>query len=185
MSTTRLVTVGRVVRPHGLKGELRIESYADSPFLFDELPVLYLQHEGGRPLRCHVQSWRTYKKGLLLFLKEITGLDQAEPWKGASILAKYSDLEMGSSEEIFYQDLIGRTVRLENGHLLGRIARIQNHAGQEVWSIEDDQGREILFPAAEQFILRLEKRGSEVVVDPPQGLLELYGEVDSGRNETA
>jgi 16S rRNA processing protein RimM len=185
MSSERLVIVGRVTRPHGLKGELRIACYAEAPFLFDELSTLYLQQEGMRPKRFQVQSWRSHKKGVLLFLKGITGLDQAEHWRGAVLLARYHDLEMGSSEEIFYEDLIGRAVRLADGTFLGRILSIQDHAGQEVWSIEDDQGREILFPAAEPFILQLEKQGGEVVVDPPPGLLELYQGGDSGHPGTA
>jgi 16S rRNA processing protein RimM len=185
MSNAKLVTVGRVIKPHGLKGEVRIASYAESPFLFDELPLLYLQQEGGRPQRFHVRSWRTHQKGVLLYLVEITGLDQAEPWRGATILARYSDLEMGTSDEIYYQDLIGRTVRLEDGHPLGRITRIQDHAGQEVWSIVDDKGREILFPAAGPFILHLEKSGTEVVIDPPPGLLELYLDEDQDTPDSA
>jgi 16S rRNA processing protein RimM len=183
MSRDRLVTLGRVVRPHGLRGEFRIHCFADSPFLFDDLRDVFLQQEGERPQRFKVRSWRTHKQWLLLTLESIEGLDQAEPWRGASLLARYRDLEMGSSEDIFYEDLLGRAVRLADGSTLGRIVRVQDHAGQELWSIEDDKGREILFPAAEQFIVELHKHGTEVVIDPPPGLIELYLGEDPGHTE--
>ncbi|MFW6235974.1 MAG: ribosome maturation factor RimM [Desulfovibrionales bacterium] len=174
MNKARMMALGRVVRPHGLKGEVRIHSYADSPFVFEEVPALFLQKEGARPKRVHLVSMRHHHRGLLLKFEEIQGLDQAETWRGSMIMARYRDLPALDPEDILYVDLIGRRVFLEDGSLLGVIEQIQDNAGQEVWTIRGSGGDEILFPAVESFILRCEKDEGEVRIDPPPGLLELY-----------
>ncbi|MFW6323781.1 MAG: ribosome maturation factor RimM [Desulfovibrionales bacterium] len=174
MSKTRLVTLGRVVRPHGLKGEFRIESYADSPFVFEGLHRIFLQKTGKRPGRFGIESWRIGPKGVLLKLEGIFGPEEIENWRGSMVQARYADLPMADSDAIYYEDLIGRQVFLPGGRFLGTIESVRDNAGQEVWTIRHSQGGEILFPASEQFVVRCEKEDADVVIDPPPGLLDIY-----------
>ena len=73
-----LVPLGRVLKPHGLKGEFCVEIYADSPFILEGLNRLYLQLPGKKPRATALLSWRVHQGRALLLVERSTGRDQAE-----------------------------------------------------------------------------------------------------------
>ena len=82
-------------------------------------------------------------------------------------------------DEPYLRDLIGLSVRLEDGTLVGRLEDVDFPAGQEMWSIrapEDQGGYEILFPAVPEFVLDIDLSAETVTIAPPEGLLDLYRE---------
>ena len=170
----RLVELGRVQKPHGLKGELCIELYADSPFLFEGLRRIYLQLPGKKPRPCELLEWRAHQGRALILVDRCQGRDQAEGWRGAEVLAREKDLPELDEGEVRPEDLIDLPVMHVNGSRIGILADIRDVAGQELWFIHDDQGREILLPAVEEFVLDIDLDAGVIVVDPPEGLLELY-----------
>ena len=66
LDPVKLVELGRVQKPHGLRGELCIEPYADSPFIFEGLTRVYLQLPGKKPKPCVLESWRPHQGRALL-----------------------------------------------------------------------------------------------------------------------
>ncbi len=170
----RLVELGRVQKPHGLKGELCIELYADSPFLFEGIKRVYLQLPGKKPKPCELLEWRPHQGRALILVDRCQGRDQAEAWRGAEVLARERDLPEPDEDEVSPEELIGLPVVHANGTRVGTLADIQDVAGQELWFIHDDEGREILLPAVEEFVLDIDLDEGVIVIDPPEGLLELY-----------
>ena len=170
----RLVELGRVQKPHGLKGELCIELYADSPFLFEDIERVYLQLPGKKPRPCRLLECRPHQGRVLILVDRVQGRDQAEDWRGAEILVRERDLPETDEDEVRPEDLIDLPVMHVNGSRIGTLADIRDVAGQELWFIHDDQGREILLPAVEEFVLDIDLDEGVIVVDPPEGLLELY-----------
>jgi len=174
MAAKDLLTCGKVVKPHGLKGELCIIWYADSPLLLQEFTRIYLRVSGKRPRAFHPEALREHRKRLLLQLEQITGRDQAEKWRGAEILVDARDLPREDEEEVYLHELLGCRVYLESGAYLGMLQGFVPRKNGEVWQIVDEKGREILFPAEDNFIVHLDPEGKKAVVSPPEGLLELY-----------
>lgn len=170
----RLVELGRVQKPHGLKGELCIELYADSPFLFEGIKRVYLQLPGKKPKPCELLEWRPHQGRALILVDRCQGRDQAEAWRGAEVLVRERDLPEPDEDEVGPEELIGLPVVHANGARVGTLADIRDVAGQELWFIHDDEGREILLPAVEEFVLDIDLDEGVIVIDPPEGLLELY-----------
>lgn len=168
-----LIAIGEVIKPHGIKGELSIESYADSPGLFGQLPRVFLDRGTGPPLKYGIKSFRVHKGRVLLFLAGVDSRTSAEELRGARVLARKSDLPPAEPGEIYLFDLIGYQVFLENGDKLGNIAGVMTHAGQEVWAIRTPAGDEVLFPVTEQFVSRLDDEARAVHISPPPGLLDV------------
>lgn len=174
LDPVRLVELGRVQKPHGLKGELCIELYADSPFLFEDVKRIYLQLPGKKPKPCELLEWRPHQGRALILVDRCQGRDQAEAWRGAEVLVRERDLPELDEDEVRPEDLIGLPVLHVNGASIGHLADIQDVAGQEMWFIHDEEGREILLPAVEEFVRDIDLDGGVIIVDPPDGLLELY-----------
>ena len=169
-----MLVVAEVVKPHGLRGEVCIESHADSPFLFDEVPCLYLAKKGQKPRGFVVRSSRTHKGRVLLTFKGVEGRDEAEALRGMEILVREKDLPSTGDDEVYMYELEGMAVELEDGTVVGTISNFILAPGQETWVISSSEGKEILFPAVEEFVLYVDLDAEKIVVAPPEGLLDIY-----------
>ena len=172
MSDRDLVEIGRVAKVHGLKGELSVDWYADSPLLLDRLPALLLRLHDTPPRRFTVRGWRRHHGRVLLWLNDLGDRDRAQEWRGASILARRAELPPPGEEEVYLADLEGLDVYLDDGAKLGIINAIMLEP-QEVWTIVTPRG-EVLFPVQPQFVTEIDLDAGRVVISPPPGLLELY-----------
>lgn len=169
----RLVQLGRVLKPHGLKGELCVEVYADSPFIFEGLKRIYLQFPGKNARACVLSAWRPHQDRALIFVDRCLGRDQAEAWRGAEVWARARDLP-GLDDGPIPEDVLGLPVFLVSGEEVGIVGDIQDVAGQELWFIYDAQENEILIPGVDDIIVNIDWEQKRILINPPPGLLELY-----------
>ncbi len=170
---SRFLVLGKVRKPHGLKGDLSIVSYAESPLIFKRLRRIFLKPEHSSPLQFEIIKYREHGKYILLRLRNILNRDEAEAWRGADVLALRRDIPKEEGD-IFFADIIGCKVFLPNGTVVGRVKEVKRYP-QEIWEIEDDNGNEILFPARDEFVEKLDVEQREIIIIPPPGLLEIYG----------
>ena len=155
MPASSLVVLGRLTKPHGVKGNIRVDYYADSADLLDKPLMLRAGRFAPRPIR--VREWHLWKE-LLIDASFLPEADEDEP---------------------YLRDLIGLSVRLEDGTLVGELEDVDFPAGQEMWVIrapEEDGGHEILFPAVPEFVLDIDLSAQTATIAPPEGLLDLYRE---------
>ncbi len=173
--------MGTITRPHGIKGELCVDWYADSPEFLRQ--TFYVQH-GMEPLRkVDGARMRMHKGRPLLTLPFIKDRTEAEGLRGVQIFIHRDDLPDLSPEEQYLHDLLGYSIVDENsGKCIGTLEGVQfPTAEQMLWIIRASSGHEILFPAVEQFIVNFDEKNQCVVISPPQGLLELYFEENDGK----
>jgi 16S rRNA processing protein RimM len=167
------IPVGGVVKAHGIRGEFGIKSYADSPTLFDDV-TLYLSAPKGRPKPLEVSSWREHKDLVLMTSPQITDRDQAEALRGREILVREADLPEPDEGEHYLYQMIGCRVVLEDGAEVGELKGFYETGEQDTWVIENGAGTEILLPAVPEFVLDIDLDAETIVIEPPEGLLDLY-----------
>lgn len=166
------VELGAVARPHGIRGELAVDWYADAPPA--AFPRLWLSRRGAEPEAVEVLASRVHKGRPLLTLAGVTDRDVAEALRGAMLCVPRAELPEPDEDEAYLADLMGADVVLPDGSRVGRLDHVEQPAGQEIWSIRADDGREILFPAQAGFIRSFDLAGRRVCIDPPPGLLDVY-----------
>lgn len=174
MTDDQFIQIGLVIKPHGLRGEVCVEYFADSPFFIKGQPVWLKCGKG--PLREHtVFSTRTHKGRELLLLEDARDRNAAETLRNCAVYVPKEELPELSEEEVYLHSLEGLRVILEhNGSTVGHIESFQFNAGSEVWGIRTEDGKEVLFPATEQFVAAIDLDAGTVAIAPPEGLLELY-----------
>ncbi|BCS88538.1 ribosome maturation factor RimM [Pseudodesulfovibrio sediminis] len=173
-SVTGYISLGGVVKPHGIRGEFCIKSYADSPSIFGDAPALYLQEDKKSPKPITVTSWREHKGLILLTVKGVTDRDQAELLRGRSVLVREEDLpELEEGEHYFYQ-MIGCRVVLADDTEVGVLKGFYETGEQDIWVIENAAKTEILLPAVPEFVVDIDLDNEIIVIEPPEGLLDLY-----------
>ena len=177
MPASSLVVLGRLAKPHGVKGDIRVDYYADSAALLDKPLMLRAGRFAPRPIR--VRDWHLWKDQLILGIEGCNDRSAAEQLRGQELLIDASFLPEAEEDEPYLRDLIGLSVRLEDGTVVGELENVDFPAGQEMWSIrapEDQGGYEILFPAVPEFVLDIDLSAETVTIAPPEGLLDLYRE---------
>lgn len=169
-----LVEIGTLTRPHGVRGEMRVDYYADSLDLLRG-DAVYLQAGHQPPRKAEVESVRLHQGTPLVRFAEAPDRTAAEYLRGQTLLVPESALPELDDEEVYLHDLLGLSVVLDaSGEPLGTLEHVLFHGEQEVWSIMTPAGKEILLPAVPEFVADIDLDAEIIRVTPPEGLLELY-----------
>jgi 16S rRNA processing protein RimM len=168
----RLVAIGEIGRPHGLRGELRVTPLTDRPERFERLQECVLwDAERDRRESCRLTA-RRHGDALVV---AIAGCDTPEAAGGLTgrLLAVPESEALPPPEGHFYPwQLEGCRVETEDGRTIGRVLRIEPAPAQDLWVI-GDAGREHLVPAVADIVREVDLSGRRVVIRPPEGLLDL------------
>ncbi|HZF61573.1 MAG TPA: ribosome maturation factor RimM, partial [Desulfovibrio sp.] len=170
--TETWIHMGTLARPHGIKGEICIDWHADSPLLLDT--PLWLQRGKDAPRRVKIAAVRSHKERPLLLLEGVADRTAAEALRGCKLFVKREDLPEPDDDEVYLEDLLGCDVVLPDGARIGRLDHFEYPAGLEMWVIMTDDDKEVLFPARPEFIAGFDLEIPAVVIDPPEGLLDIY-----------
>lgn len=171
--TESLLEIGRIGRCHGLKGEVRVTSYAESPEIF--AGSLWLSDGRNPPVQREIEGRRMHQGQVLLRFAGIADRTAAEALRGLTVLIEMDRLPELDDDEVYVHELLGlQVVDGHTGTMLGELSRVDFLAGQELWAIVTPQGREILFPAVPEYVERIDLDAAVARILPPPGLLELY-----------
>lgn len=170
----RMLEMGAIGKAHGIKGELSLVWHGSQPPRQGMRIILADSAGGEKSFR--VSSLRMHKERPLAMLEGIADRTAAEALQGSKIFVDASSLEAPADDEAWLADLLGMEVCLEDGTGLGKLDHVEFPAGQELWAIVDEKGREILFPAQPCFLVNIDEEQGKIVIRPPEGLLEIYGD---------
>jgi len=162
------LVVGRIGRAHGVLGEATIEVRTDQPEQrFAVGNKLLLQ--SGQELIVKTNRW--HNQILLLSFEGISDRNKIELLKDMLLTAQVdtSDLAKG---EYHYQQLIGASVYLQSGQLIGPVSEVVALPGQDLLAV-DYLGKEVLIPMVKAIILDIDVANRKIVVDPPEGILDV------------
>ena len=161
------IKVGKIVNAVGLKGEVKVYNYSDSSEIYEITPEIYV----GKDL-LQVENVRLQKNMVILKLEGINDRNAAEATKGREIFITEDDLPELEEGEFYIRDLIGMTV-IEEGVVLGKVTDVIQNTAQDVFEIERENGKQLLLPRVDEFVLDIDLDTREIKVKLPAGLLEL------------
>ena len=168
MSDKDRVELGHISSPHGVRGEVLIKTYTETP----EDLIAYKTFEsdaGTLTLKKH----RITSKGVIATFAEVLNRNRAEELKGAKLWVLRADLPDPDEDEFYYTDLIGLEARLEDGTSLGRIAAVQNFGADDLLEIKPiAKSPTILIPFTSANVPTVDIRAGQITVIPPQELGE-------------
>ena len=170
------VVVGRIGRPHGVRGEVTVEVRTDDPDLrFAPGAVLLTDPADRGPLTVAGARW--HRDILLLRVDTTAGpvesREAAEELRNTELLVRVADLPELDDPDAFYDhQLVGLTARLTDDTVLGEVAAVR-HEGADLLVVRRADGGEALIPFVAAIVPTVDLDGGFVVVDPPEGLLEL------------
>jgi 16S rRNA processing protein RimM len=170
--STDTVVVGRIGRPHGVRGEVTVEVRTDDPDLrFVPGAVLRTDPAERGPITIAGVHW--HSGILLLRLEGVDSREAAEAVRNTELLVDVADLPEIEDPDSFYDhQLVGLTARLPDDSELGTVTAVR-HEAQDLLVVRRAEGGDVLIPFVSAIVPTVDLAGGFVVVDPPEGLLEL------------
>lgn len=174
------VTVARIGRAHGLRGEVSVELRTDIPEVrFAEGAVLETEPSSAGPLtvaKTRVQAGRWY-----VTFAEIKDRTAAENARGVELLGEAEDAE--EDDAWYVHELVGLTVEKPDGTLVGTVTDLIAMPAQDLLEVKQPSGVRALIPFVEPFVPEVDLEAGKVIVTPPYGLLD--GETPESTGETS
>jgi len=166
------VVVGRIGRPHGVRGEVTVEVRTDDPDLrFVPGAVLRTDPADRGPITITRVHW--HGTTLLLSLEGVDSREAAEAVRNTELLVDVADLPEIEDPDSFYDhQLVGLTARLPDESVLGEVTAVR-HEAQDLLVVRRPGAPDALIPFVSAIVPTVDLAGGFVVVDPPEGLLEL------------
>lgn len=160
------ILIGRVHKPKGIRGSVKVLSYAQSPETYERAGIVYVRSEGSwQPLATEkVEKSRPGRtQTVVLAFRGRNRVEDVQDLVGADLYVDRADLPPLEEGEYYWHDLIGMRVRTEEGEDLGRIQGIFNTGSNDVYVVRKG-GREILLPALRDVILEVDVPGRGMTV---------------------
>lgn len=152
----KYLEAGLIVNTHGVKGEVKIQPWADSAEFLKSFKRLYIDE---RPFE--LVSARVHKDFLIAQFKEVTDINTAMVLKNKIVSIDRDDAKLPKGS-FFIQDIIGASVRDESGNELGRLTDVLELPASNVYVVTGE--REILIPAVPQFIIKTDVDAGVITV---------------------
>ncbi|APU13831.1 ribosome maturation factor RimM [Actinoalloteichus sp. GBA129-24] len=166
--------VGRVSRPHGVRGELVVDVRTDSPrerFAVDGTVEARLRDGSSRQLT--VTAARPHGERLLLSVTGVSDREGAERLRGALLTVSKSSLPPTEDPDEYYDhQLEGLAAVLPDGSPLGTVREVLHGAGGDLLAVRLSDGEEALIPFVKEIVPTVDVAGGRLVVDPPPGLVD-------------
>ncbi len=169
-SQTEWATIGRIVAPFGIRGELKVRSLSDIPDRFAKLAAVYLSPD----YSCYtIGSVRPYKGDMVIV--KLSGIDDAnaaERLRNCDLCIEADKLAKLPPDFYYQHDIIGLHVATLNGHEVGTIVDIMVTGSNDVYVIKALSGQQILLPAVKEVIKQIDLIRQIMYIDPMRGLLD-------------
>jgi 16S rRNA processing protein RimM len=168
----RYLVVGRVLRPHGVRGELRIGITTDHPERLVQHAHFYLAHPDSpeEAQRYSVEKIRQHKEIALLKLEGCDDRNEAEALRDLLVQIPLEEAVPLEEGEYYHFQLVGVRVETEDGEWLGQVAEVLETGANDVYLVRGPRG-EILLPAIADVVLELDLEAMRMVVRLLPGIL--------------
>lgn len=173
MTQPQYLLLGEVLRPHGVRGELRVRLLTDYPERIDQLPHVYVAEgvDAARVQSYKVQHIRFHQGYGLLKLEGIEDRDGADRLRALFVMVDFANAVPLDDDEVYLYQLIGLNVQTEAGEVLGQITDVLETGANDVYVLDSERYGEILIPITPQTLLKTDTDAGVVTVRLPDGLL--------------
>ena len=159
--------VGKVVGTHGVRGELRVNPWCDSPDFLSSFKVLYFD-EGETKLKVNC---RPHKNIVLVTVEGVATVEDAEKLRGKIFYIDRNDVKLPKGKH-FVQDLIGCSVLDfdDNSVKYGEILDVFKTGANDVYTVKNDDGKEFFVPVIDSVVIEKNVDDGIVYIRPMKGL---------------
>lgn len=162
------IKIGKIVNTVGLKGEVKVYNYSDSIEIYETIESIYVEDR-----LTVIENVRAQKNMVILKLEGTDDRNAAEAFRGKELYITDDDLPELPEGQYYVRDLIGMSVTEEDGNLLGHVTDVLQNTAQDIFEVESENGKKLLIPKVDQFVLDIDAEKREITVRLIEGMLDL------------
>lgn len=166
------ITIARIARPQGLRGELVADILTDFPDRFDALDRFFLRLSTGQLVERQLEWSRPHKDRIVLKLRGADRIEDVESYRGAAVLIERSQLVPLPPDNYYDFDLVGCQVETRQAVPVGRVIGVEHYGAAPLLVVSAPDEREHLIPLAAAICVEVDIQARRIVVEPPEGLLD-------------
>jgi 16S rRNA processing protein RimM len=164
MALNKYLLCAKIVGTHGVRGNVRLENYCDTPKILAGLKRLYYKKPDGSYEEYKVEKRSVQKDAVLAKLEGVETLEDAIVLKGRELYADREDFRLRKGD-YFVADQIGLPViDAESGEKVGKVREIMTGRIQDIYVIEDVNGGTFMVPSVPDFIKKVSVEGDDAGV---------------------
>ena len=164
------LNIGRVVKSHGIKGEVAVDITTDDPDVHFAVGETLTGRQAGKEVELTVKTMRPHQKRLLVSFEEVPDRTAADSLRGMKFFAE--PLEHDAEEDGYYDHgLTGLEVRMK-GARIGEVTGVMDTPNRKILEV-DYQGREVLIPFVMDIVPEVDLEHGYLTITPPEGLLDV------------
>ena len=157
-----LIMIGEIVKPQGIKGEVKIKSYSVSLEDLTKGMTVFV----GENFQEYTLTQYSLRQGFLYaYLKEIPSIMEAEKLRNKKVYISKADIRELSEDEYLIEELIGCEVRLTDGRVLGVLDDVQNFGSTDIFYVKTEQKKQVLFPNVENVLEQIDLSNKIILVN--------------------
>lgn len=164
------ISVGRVLRPHGVRGDVVVEVLSDVPGRFKKGSRVTGVREGAPPTVLTVATGRVHKNGAVVRFEGYDSREKAEQLRGLDLEIPRSEVPKAKRGTYYHFELLGCRVH-EDGRELGKVVEVVEDGGG-VMLIVEGEGRRVPVPFVKEILRKVDVAAGRIDVALPEGLLE-------------
>lgn len=162
--------IGQIVNTSGLKGFLKVIPLTDDITRFEDLKTVYIQEKKDL-VEFKIQDVKYSKNMVLLKLEGIDDIGEAEKFKNFYIKINRKDAVQLEEDSYFIVDIIGCKVFTDENEFLGKVIDVFQTGSNDVYTVKNNEDKEILLPAIEDVIKDIDIANKKIVVKLMDGLI--------------
>lgn len=162
--------IGQIVNTNGLKGIVKVKPFTDDIKEFETFESIYVQKKA-ELIELKIESVRYAKNMVLLKLKGIDDIDEAEALRNLYIKVKREQLPKLQENSYYIVDLLECEVVTVDGEFLGKMDDVFNTGSNDVYVVKNEEGKQILLPAIKEVIKNVDIPNRKITVKLMEGLI--------------
>lgn len=172
-SGPRYLVLGEILRPHGIRGEIKVRILTDYPERITQLENVYVagSPDVESPDAYQVEHMRMHQDYGLLKFKGINSRNEADALRELYVMVARQDAIPLEEGEFYLYQLMGVTVQTDEGETLGEIVDLIETGANDVYVVNSPEYGEVLIPALEEVVLNINIEQRTMIVRLPDGLL--------------
>ena len=161
---------GKITSTHGIKGEVRIEPWCDSPEFLKKFKTLYFDSKGEKPVKINI---RPHGHMAIAKIEGIDTVEEASTLRNKVLYLKRSDARLPKGK-FFIAELIDcKVINADNEEkIYGVISDVSETGANDVWHIKDENGKEYLIPAIPPVVISTDVEEGTIKIRPLKGIFE-------------
>ena len=147
-----LVTVGRIVKPRGLKGGLKVKSLSNIPERITMLREVFVEFVDGSIENHSITSSKQTGNGVFITIEGVCDRNAADIFRGAYICIDKENIADLPADNFYEFDLVGMNVRNTEDIIIGTVGRIEQYPANDIIIVDMNEG-EVMVPAVKEYVL--------------------------------